>query len=107
MVDLETGNMVLSTNLDVSFAKFDFDIEDLKMKYKRRWNKEVKAVEIVPLKKLLKNSIRCKTCERVLVSKFTHDFQACACGNFVDGGLSYQRWGGRIEDIENLSVYED
>lgn len=49
-----------------------------------------------------RNRIRCKKCGTVLESKHVHDFQSCKCGNFVDGGLDYQRYGGKLEDIEVL-----
>jgi hypothetical protein len=48
----------------------------------------------------------------VLESRFTHDFQQCKCGIFVDGGGSYVRIGGwkngkTMEDcIEVLTEYE-
>lgn len=41
-----------------------------------------------------KNKIKCKSCNTILESKFTHDYQKCKCGKvFVDGGLSYRRVG--------------
>jgi hypothetical protein len=41
----------------------------------------------------VRNRIRCHGCNEVLESKFRHDFQACECGVFVDGGRDYQRLG--------------
>jgi hypothetical protein len=43
---------------------------------------------------ILLNAIRCNTCKRVLVSLSRHDFHACACGTFTDGGRVYLRRGG-------------
>jgi len=108
LVHLDTGNILVSTNLDVSFAKFDLDIESMKMRYERKQDeKEIEIVEPVKKMKLVRNIIRCKICGTILESKFTHDFQQCECGNFIDGGLSYQRCGGNLDDIENLSEWKE
>lgn len=49
-----------------------------------------------------KNKIRCKSCDDIIESKYTHDFVKCKCGKvFTDGGLDYQRVGfpsGNPED---------
>jgi len=47
-----------------------------------------------------RNTIRCKKCKAVLTSLSRHDFQSCPCGNFVDGGTVYNRYGGKLEEIE-------
>lgn len=67
--------------------------------------------------RLVRNRIRCKVCGDVIESKSRHDFQVCRCwggadggahgGVAVDGGLDYSRWVGRLEDIEDLSEYEE
>lgn len=45
-------------------------------------------------KKYYPNKIRCKLCNTVIESKFTHDFQTCSCGKvFIDGGYEYRRVG--------------
>lgn len=62
--------------------------------------------------KILRNSIRCKKCGEVLVSRHVHDFVPCKCfiesggtkGCFCDGGDQYLRRGGNSEDIEDLSI---
>ncbi len=107
LVHLDTGNILASTNLDVSSEEFDLDIGNLQMKYERKWVEKERVVEIKPKRKLVKNSIKCKTCKEILISRYTHDFQQCDCGNFVDGGLAYQRWGGDPDNIEDLSVWAD
>jgi len=56
------------------------------------------------MKKIARNSARCKQCNTHLVSKHRHDFVACPCGNFVDGGTDYLRRGGNPDDLENTSV---
>lgn len=40
--------------------------------------------------------IRCTLCGEVLESKHRHDFQACKCGTFVDGGSDYMRLGFNV-----------
>lgn len=45
---------------------------------------------------IIKNSMQCLICEDIVESKSVHDYQQCKCGNlFVDGGLSYIRWGAQ------------
>ena len=46
---------------------------------------------------ILRNSGRCRLCGRVLVSRFRHEMDGCACGAAVDGGLDYQRRTGPVE----------
>ena len=57
---------------------------------------------------LTKNSIKCLVCNTTLESKHRHDFVMCQCPNqtFVDGGLSYNRVGGKdLSLIDNLCEY--
>ena len=62
-------------------------------------------------KKLKRNKIRCKHCDDIIESKYTHDFHLCNCGKVgIDGGLDYQK---RIyasnpaeQHYEELSEYE-
>ena len=59
-------------------------------------------------KVLTHNSVRCLECGEVLVSKSQHHFVSCSCKNqtFNDGGLAYNRSGGRdLDKIENLCKY--
>ena len=58
-------------------------------------------------RRLTRNAMRCRRCGMLLESKHVHDFVACPCGNFVDGGLDYERRGGDPNDMEELSEYED
>jgi hypothetical protein len=58
--------------------------------------------------KLIRNRVQCLSCKRVLESKYRHDFKQCKCENqtFTDGGLEYQRYGGRkMSKIRILSEY--
>lgn len=62
-------------------------------------------------RKIIRNCIKCKNCGEIIESKYTHDWQCCKCfsdesnehGVFVDGGTSYLRRGGNLDDYEDLS----
>ena len=59
---------------------------------------------------LVRNAVKCLSCNTVLESKYRHDFQCCMCNNrtFVDGGKEYSRVGGKEFDlIENLCEYKE
>lgn len=61
-------------------------------------------------KKIVSNKIRCKHCDDIIESKYTHDFKWCKCGEVaIDGGLSYTKRmcpSAPLEDhIEDLSEY--
>ena len=59
-------------------------------------------------KVLTLNSIKCLECNTVLESKHQHHFVTCGCKNqtFNDGGLAYNRAGGKdLDKIENLCKY--
>ena len=61
------------------------------------------------IKVLTKNSVRCLVCNTVLESKHRHHFLECGCKNqtFNDGGLSYNRVGGKdLNLIEDLCEYQ-
>lgn len=56
------------------------------------------------MEKILVNKIRCKICNDIIESKTVHDFKFCKCGAVaVDGGLSYLRRCGQLNDWEELS----
>lgn len=60
------------------------------------------------IKLLTRNAVKCLMCNTVLESKHQHHFVECQCENqtFVDGGLAYNRVGGKDLDlIENLCEY--
>ena len=60
------------------------------------------------IKVLTKNSVKCLVCNTILESKYRHDFVMCPCPNqtFTDGGLSYNRIGGKdLSLIDNLCEY--
>ena len=57
---------------------------------------------------LTRNAVKCLLCDTILESKHRHHFVECRCENqsFVDGGLAYNRVGGKDLDlIENLCEY--
>lgn len=57
--------------------------------------------------KIKLNRIKCKKCGDILTSEYTHDFKWCKCKSCaVDGGKSYLRRVGNIEDWEDLSQTE-
>lgn len=43
----------------------------------------------------------------LLTSRYVHEWVECLCGNFVDGGREYLRRGGRVEDLEEMSEFEE
>ena len=60
------------------------------------------------IKVLTKNSVKCLICNTILESKYRHNYVQCSCPNqtFTDGGLSYNRVGGKdLSLIENLCEY--
>jgi Zn finger protein HypA/HybF involved in hydrogenase expression len=58
--------------------------------------------------KIIRNSARCRRCEEEIESTHRHDFRWCGCGAIaVDGGRSYLRRVGEIEDCEETSVFEE
>ena len=73
------------------------------------WELKEKGCSKEPLRKVLThNSVKCLECGEVLVSKSQHHFVSCSCKNqtFNDGGLAYNRSGGRdLDKIENLCKY--
>lgn len=60
------------------------------------------------MQKILVNRIKCRKCGDIIESQNTHDFKRCKCGAVaVDGGHEYLRRCGYLEDIEELSEYEE
>ena len=60
--------------------------------------------------KILVNKIRCRKCNDIIESKYTHDFVTCSCGTVsVDGGKSYlKRCGDKVywEDLSEVESEE-
>lgn len=64
-------------------------------------------VEGISTGRMTKNAARCKKCGTYLESKHRHDFVACPCGNFIDGGRDYLRYGGNLGDLEFLTEWDE
>ena len=58
--------------------------------------------------KIKLNRIKCKLCEDIITSEYTHDFKWCKCHSVaVDGGNSYMKRCGELDNMENLSEWEE
>lgn len=58
------------------------------------------------MRQLVYNAVKCLECGETIVSYYRHDYKTCSCDNaIVDGGTSYERYGGR--NIEKISIYAD
>ena len=58
--------------------------------------------------KIIANKARCKKCNDIIESKNIHDFKKCLCGSVaVDGGHEYIKRIGKLEDVIELSEYEE
>lgn len=54
--------------------------------------------------KILENKAKCNLCGDIIESKHTHDFKWCKCKSIaVDGGQSYLRRLGELENITDMS----
>jgi hypothetical protein len=66
-------------------------------------------------KRILRNRAQCRNCEEVIESHHRNDFVVCGCyknspdcqGIFVDGGTAYLRRGGALQNIIELSEFEE
>lgn len=57
--------------------------------------------------KIILNKAQCKKCGDIIESKFINDFKRCSCGSIaVDGGQEYIKRTGNLEDVIELSKYE-
>lgn len=57
--------------------------------------------------RIIRNSATCKHCGDEIESKSTHDYVECKCGRIaVDGGRSYLRRVGSINDLQETSLVE-
>lgn len=82
------------------------DIED---GYANIWvgEKIVKKTNYIR-RKIKRNMAQCKKCRDIIESKHVHDFVYCKCESiFVDGGKDYLRRGGGVDDILELSEYDE
>jgi len=57
------------------------------------------------VKKLIQNQVRCNRCGDEPYSASVHDYKECKCGSIaVDGGLSYTRRVGNINEYTEISM---
>ena len=62
------------------------------------------------VKVLIRNAVKCLSCNTELESRYRHDFQCCGCENqtSVDGGRVYSRVSGKdFNLIEDLCEYKE
>ena len=65
------------------------------------------ATDVIIMKKIIRNRIKCKKCGEIIESTSRHDFKFCKCGAVaVDGGKDYLRRVGSKDDYEELIEYE-
>ena len=60
--------------------------------------------------KLKRNRVKCLECGTILESRHVHDYNTCDCPNntMVDGGLEYERYGGKdMDKVETMFEYVD
>jgi len=70
-------------------------------------NKRTKKSKVVEEPVLIQNALRCKVCNKIILSSSVHDYVKCGCENeaMVDGGLDYFKRGGvNMEMLEDLSL---
>jgi len=55
------------------------------------------------------NRVQCLCCNKILESKYRHDYKTCGCENntMVDGGNDYLRYGGKDLDKVKVLVSSD
>ena len=60
------------------------------------------------MKHILKNMAKCRKCGDLIESKSRTKIVRCSCGSiYVEGGKYYIKRGGNLEDIIELSEYEE
>ena len=67
-------------------------------------------IEVIALRKIIRNAIRCNHCGDVIESTFRHNYVQCSCGKVaVDGGTDYLRrsYSCNRDDYTDLSEYAD
>jgi hypothetical protein len=58
---------------------------------------------------LVYNAVKCLECGEEIVSYHRHDYNVCGCPNetTVDGGLAYERFGGKdMSKVKSMHVYD-
>jgi hypothetical protein len=58
------------------------------------------------MKRITRNAAQCAKCGDLIVSKHRHDFVWCKCKSIaVDGGLTYLKRTGELQNIIEKSEY--
>ena len=68
------------------------------------------VVEVIDVRRIIKNCIKCNLCGDIIVSEDRHDFKSCKCGTVsTDGGNEYLRrsYKNSPDDYTELSEYEE
>ena len=59
-------------------------------------------------KKIIRNAAQCRKCKDIVESKDTNDLKRCLCGSIgVDGGLEYIKRIGNLDEVIELSKFEN
>ena len=57
--------------------------------------------------RIIRNAAQCRKCGDLIVSKHRHDYVTCSCGAIsVDGGTAYLKRSGSLDDIIEMSEFE-
>ncbi len=67
-------------------------------------------MEVIDVRRIIRNSVKCNLCGDIIVSTDRHDFKSCKCGAVtVDGGNDYLRrtYRNSPDDYTELSEYEE
>lgn len=57
-------------------------------------------------RQIVYNAVECLICDEIVSSRHVHEMNHCSCGNaMVDGGMSYERYGG--DEINKITIYAD
>lgn len=68
------------------------------------------VVEVIDVRRIIKNCIKCNLCGDIIVSEDRHDFKSCKCDTVsADGGNEYLRrsYKNSLDDYTELSEYEE
>lgn len=62
------------------------------------------------MERIVRNRAQCLECGMILESRHRHEWVHCRCkigGIFVDGGREYLRRGGDLDQIRELSEFDE
>lgn len=60
-------------------------------------------------RQIVRNRIKCLSCNDIITSYHGHDYTTCSCGKVaVDGGMNYlKRTANKSSDYQDLTIYSD